>query len=383
MTQSFNSFFLGGFECSTQRGKDGRRLDLLRNTRHDELAAQDYRLLRQLGIDAVRDGVRWHRVEATAGRYDWSSFLPMLHAAHAEGMQVIWDLCHYGYPDHIDIWSAEFPDAFARFAAALATIVRNEQQETPFYCPINEISFWAWAGGDMALFNPGTTRRGMELKRQLVRGSLAAMRAIREVDPRARFVQIDPVIHVVTRTPRNRAAAAHARRAQFEAWDMLAGTLCPELGGGPDFLDIIGVNYYSDNQWFLRGPTLKTTHPLYKPFRQILAETWARYRRPLFVAETGAEGDARVPWLRYVCDEVAAAREAGVPVGGICLYPVADYPGWSDNRHCPCGLIGLPGPVGRRSVHEATARELSTQRLRFADASDASGDALSYQSRSA
>src|SRR5581483_2122150 len=38
----FEGVFLGGFECSCQRLEDGRRLDLLARTRHDELAREDY-----------------------------------------------------------------------------------------------------------------------------------------------------------------------------------------------------------------------------------------------------------------------------------------------------------------------------------------------------
>jgi hypothetical protein len=37
-TSQFRSFFLGGFECSTHRLRSGKRLDLIRSTRHDELA---------------------------------------------------------------------------------------------------------------------------------------------------------------------------------------------------------------------------------------------------------------------------------------------------------------------------------------------------------
>jgi hypothetical protein len=54
----FKSFIHGGFECSTHRLPTGRRLDLLRSTRHDELAASDYRLLQRHGIRTARDGVR-------------------------------------------------------------------------------------------------------------------------------------------------------------------------------------------------------------------------------------------------------------------------------------------------------------------------------------
>src|SRR5690606_38439356 len=216
-------------------------------------------------------------------------------------------------------WSTAFPDRFARFAAAMAAVVRDTTSQTPFYCPVNEISFWAWAGGDMRLFAPTATRRGMELKRQLVRAAIAGLHAIRDVDPRARIVTVDPLIHVEPKSARARQRAAHARLAQYEAWDMLAGTLHPELGGGPDCLDIMGVNYYSDNQWVLNGPTIGQDDPRYRPFRDMLAETYRRYRRPLFVAETGAEGSMRRTWFRYVCDEVHAALEAGVPVEGICL----------------------------------------------------------------
>lgn len=363
--QLFDSYFLGGFECSTHRRQDGKRLDLLSATFHDVLAAKDYLALQAHGITAVRDGLRWHLIEAAAGQYDWSSFLPMLHAARDTGTQAIWDLCHYGWPEHIDIWKPEFVERFAEFAAAVARLVRRETDQVPIYCPVNEISFWAWAGGDMKLFNPGTTRRGMELKMQLVRASVAATRAIRAEDPRARIVHVDPVIQVVPRSPRSRRQAEHAQQAQFEAWDMIGGALHEELGGSPDCLDMIGVNYYSDNQWVLKGPTLYRDDPRYKPFREILADVWQRYGRPLFVAETGAEDEHRAPWLRYVCDEVFAAVEAGVPVGGICLYPITDYPGWADERHCRAGLLGVPAAQGDRDVHADLASELAQQQSRF------------------
>src|ERR671928_46391 len=82
---------------------------LLGATGHDALAERDYRQLAGHGIRAARDGVRWHLVEAGApGAHDWSSFLPMLRAAEAAGTQVAWDLCHYGWPDGLDVFSAAF-----------------------------------------------------------------------------------------------------------------------------------------------------------------------------------------------------------------------------------------------------------------------------------
>lgn len=365
----FQSAFLGGFECSTHRRPDGRRLDLIGATGHDRMVEQDYRCMLQHGIRTVRDGVRWHLIEAAPGRFDWSSLLPMLRAARELKVQVIWDLCHYGIPDDIDIWRPQFVDRFARFAASVARLVRDETDGEPFYCPVNEIAYWSWAGGDKGMMTPCGHGRGQELKHQLVRAAIAGIEAVRDVDPRARFVHVDPVINVVARPdrPEDRAEAAAFSLAQYQSWDMTAGEYWPGLGGRPELLDIIGVNYYSDNQWYLGGPTIERGHPDYKPFREILAAVWERFRRPVLVAETGAEGDARVPWLEYVTGEVLAAVEAGVPVAGICLYPVLDYPGWTNERHCPVGLLGFRGEDGLRPVHRPLAEALARRQALLAD----------------
>jgi beta-glucosidase/6-phospho-beta-glucosidase/beta-galactosidase len=365
MPELFQGFFMGGFECSSHRRADGRRLDLLSSTQHDIFASNDYRAMLAHGMTTVRDGARWHLIELSPGVYDWSSFLPQLRAAQQTGVQPIWDMCHYGWPDDLDVWSPAFVDRFARFAGAMAALVRDECGGTPFYCPVNEISFLAWAGGDTGDINPCARRRGLELKRQLVRASIAAIEAIRDADPRARIVNVDPVINIVPKISSQRRRAEETRLGQYQAWDMIAGQLMPELGGNPEYLDIVGVNYYPHNQWFLAGVTIKRGDPDYRPFRDILIETYRRYRRPMFIAETGAEGHWRAPWMRYVCDEVWAAMASGVPIEGICLYPVTDYPGWDNDRHCPTGLLGLPDENGERSVYQELAAEISRQQKRF------------------
>ncbi|RWX78964.1 beta-glucosidase [Neorhizobium lilium] len=359
-SDDFGSFFLGGFECSSHKRADGRRLDLLRTTFHDALATQDYQQLRQCGISAARDGFRWHLIESTPGQYDWSSVLPALDAARANGIRVIWDLCHYGYPDHVDIWSQDFIDSFCRFSREAARLVRERTGRSGIYCPINEISYWAWAGGDMAQINPCVTGRGAELKHQLVRAGAASAKAIREVDPGAKFLTAEPVIHVAPGGPEPEAewAAENYRISQYEAVDFLIGRNEPQLGGHDGCLDIIGLNFYPANQWYLGGSTIPMGHHDYRPLSRMLVETYERYRRPILITETGAEGSAAAPWLHYVCAEVEDALAEGVPVLGICLYPILDYPGWENDRMCEVGLFGAPGPGGVRKVHERLLAEI-------------------------
>ncbi|AVX22914.1 Uncharacterized protein ALO42_00264 [Pseudomonas syringae pv. atrofaciens] len=364
----FDSFFIGGFECASHRRGDGVRLDLLHATGHDRWAQKDFAALAECGMRTVRDGLRWHLIEARPDCYDWSSFLPMLRAARHQGTQVIWDLCHYGCPDHLDVWRPQFVEHFARFAAAVAQLVKDEGETAPFYSPINEISFWSWAGGDMAYFNPGSEQRGMELKHQLVRASIAAIDAVRTVEPNARFIQAEPLIHVVpaTRSGADAAAAERYRLAQFEAWDLLSGRQWPGLGGRPEYLDILGVNFYPHNQWQLNGHKLTHDDPQYRPFQGMLSELHRRYARPILISETGAEDVQRLPWFNYVCAEVSKAVRAGVPVQGICWYPVLDYPGWDDGRYCPAGLLGYADGQGARAIFDPLQVALRENTLELA-----------------
>jgi len=363
------SFFLGGFECSAHRRVDGVRLDLIAATGHDAYAREDYAHLARLGVRTVRDGIRWHLIERHPGEYDWTSFLPMLRAANAVGTEVIWDLCHYGWPDHVEFFSSEFVDAFARFARRVAIVVQDESADVPYYCPINEISYWAWAGGEVGRMNPCLHGQGAEVKRQLVRATIAAIHAIRDVEPRARFTIAEPLINVVSGSEESpaREAADNYRLSQFEVHDMLTGARHPELGGSPECLDIIGVNFYPDNQWYLHGNTIPLGHHCYRPFSEMLDEVYDRYQRPILISETGAEGNAKPYWLHHVCAEVRSAQLRGVPIQGVCLYPVLDYPGWDNGRVCSVGLLSGQDANGRRQVCHRLLAELQTQQLEFGD----------------
>lgn len=365
--QLFRSFFQGSFPCSSARRSGGRRMDMVISSGHDMLLEKDYASLAQEGLLTARDGARWHLIEATPNAYDWRSFLPMVHAATRHDMQIIWELAHFGYPEHLDIWRASFVDHFERFARAMAQLMRDEGVEHPFFTPINQISFWAWAGADVSWLDPYASERGRELKRQLVRASLAAMQAIRDIYPDARFVLTDPLVQIAADpdNPDSKPYADAQHQAQFEAWDWIAGRDAPELGGREDFLDILGLNYYPDNHWFFSGDTIPPEHATYQPLHRLMLQCWQRYQRPLLLAETGAEGDARAPWLRHVTEEALLALEDGVELEGISLYPVVEYPAWADDRRSPGALFGLGDPNGNRTLHEALALELRSQQIKW------------------
>jgi glycosyltransferase involved in cell wall biosynthesis len=289
----------------------------------------------------VRESIGWRTAEVRPRVYDFSVLETIARAARASGLQVIWNVMHYGWPADLDIFSPRFVERFAHFAEAAARCVRRLSPEVPFYAPVNEISFLSWAISSTAQIHPydGSLReQGLRVKRQLVRAAVRAAEVILAVDPRARLVHADPLIHLVAPdgAPEDTVhAAQQQRQSQFQAWDMLAGELEPELGGSRRLLDIVGLHYYHSNQWEYGGEALHwhLRDARRAPLSDLLAEVHARYRRPLALLETSHVGAGRADWIEDITHEVLVAEQRGVPVEGICLYPIIDRPDWDDLTH--------------------------------------------------
>ena len=262
----------------------------------------------------------------------------MLQAAERQGVQVIWDICHYGWPDDIDLFSPAFVDRFAQFSAAVARLIREHSDAVPFYTPINEVSFLAWAASRDMIF-PHAHGRDDEIKWQLVCAVIASIEAVWSVDSRARIVFPEPTIHVLP--PPGRPDLIEAARlqenSQWECWDIIARkgaarTRRPSALSGRDRRQLLPLQPVGPSG----RPVALGRYPLddrWMPFHKMLARIHKRYDRPLFVAETSHFGIGRPLWIREMAWEVYQARRHGVPVEGICMYPILDRYDWSDFSH--------------------------------------------------
>jgi beta-glucosidase/6-phospho-beta-glucosidase/beta-galactosidase len=364
----FPTFFISGFECSTFCWGDRGRRDLAAETQHWTHVDEDYQILRDLGIAVAREGIPWPMVER-AGDYDFSCLDPLIAAMNRCQVLPIWDLCHYGYPDDADPFADDFADRFARYCHAAASYVIPRVRGPHFFTPINEITFFSFAGGDwgwIAPYRKGKANRD-RLRLALCRAAIAATKRIREVDPDARMVHIDPLIQVVA--PRDRPDLADAARHEtyedtFVAWDVLAGRQHPELGGSPDVLDIVGVNCYSFGQMEYRehGPhaALAPDDDRIKPLCDLLKIPWERYGRPMIIGETSGLRQGRSAWLKDVMEESLAAVDQGIDLHGICLFPAVDMPDWHTGEWLHNGIADLVDEDGdlRRVPHEPYVAEL-------------------------
>ena len=333
----FKSFYMAGFECATGKNRHGEPLDQIAATEHDLHADEDYARLADLGIYTVREASRWTLVDR-GGRYEFDALVPFVRAARHQRMEIIWDLFHYGYPDDVDPFSTGFVERFARYAAATARYICRELKGPYYFTPVNEPSYFSWAAGDVAHFAPHERGRGHELKRTLVLAQIAAVKAIRSICPEARFVTVDPVCHVVAPPEATLDQQVRVRQFNhdvvFQFLDMCSGRTAPELGGHPSFVDTIGINYYSNNQWELDRPDapLALDDPRRVSLATLCRQVERRYDRPFLISETAACGDERAPWIVDLQRTTRTLLRGGSGLSGICLYPILGMPEWHDQR---------------------------------------------------
>jgi len=333
----FRSFWMAGFECSDQLNHYGNRVDLLSETGHISKTAEDYQLLVEMGIYTVREGIRWSFVETLPYQYDFSTVRSMLDAANKTGMQQIWDICHFGYPIDLSPLHPHFLNRFVGICSAFASFHKC-------YCPnnrlivtpINEVGFISWLGGDHASTTPYARGMGWDVKYALVRAYIQGIKAMKAISSETWIMTTEPLVNIVPALDATSDMVLEAKEKheiQYQTTDMLTGKICAELGGAESLIDFMGFNFYYNNQWvandfsFLPWANLDPD-PRWRGLSSLLEEAYLRYGKPVVLSETSHPGEHRPNWLELISKECVKTLKLGIPLKGVCLYPIIDRPDW-------------------------------------------------------
>ena len=298
---ALKSFFMGGYECADHINRSGQRINLQKETLHDEKILEDYKALKAIGIKVVREGACWSEIEIAPYTFDFSRLLNFFEAAEALDIQIIWDLCHFGYPNDLSPTHPVFTSRFVAYCEQFTIFHYKHCKHMPWIVPINEISFLSWHSGDMRGTVPFAVHSGWDIKYHLCKAAIMGIKAIKSILEDAVVLLVEPTL-----------------------------------------IDILGFNYYYNNQWtinheILSWPDLENR---LTPLSELLYKVSVRYNEyPLLIAETGHFGDLRAQWLNDIILECSKAIQLGVDLRGMCIYPVIDRPDWDDlSSYSNCGL---------------------------------------------
>ena len=379
-------FFATGIENSYPTLSGGQRIDQMEKCGHYARWEEDFQLVKELGLQALRYGPAYYRTHVAPHRYDWSSCDEPMARLRELGIEVIADLCHFGVPDWLGGFQDEaFPVLFAEYARAFA----QRYPWVRYYTPVNEIFICALFSAKYGWWNEcGTTDATfVRAMRNLCMAHELAVESILSERPDAIIVQGESMEHF---HPAGRGAQSEAERLngiKFLSLDLTLGReLAPGMAGylnrnGVTSNDLsffrerrgvgqrwIGLDYYPTCEHRVCATGRRSLSRKPRGFRSLAVEYWERYRLPLFHCETNRVPRYAEQWLAEQWADMLALRSAGVPLRGFTWYSLTDQIDWQyalrvEHGHLhPVGLYDLERrirPVGVAYRELVTKEQLS------------------------
>jgi beta-glucosidase len=342
------------FVAQTERIGE-RVLDEYALTHHYLYWREDFDRAAALGVNSMRWGIPWYKVEPAPGKFDWDWVDRVLEYAAAKNIAIIADLMHYGTPLWLDngFINASYPARMAEFAAEFA---RRYKHIVSHYTPLNEALITMDFCGTRGIWPPylrgddGTVK----ILRAIAKGIVLTIEAIREVDLRAVIVHVDAAGEILPDTPDLAHEAALRTARTFITTDLVCGLvdaghpLLPWLTqhGFEDSdlswhaaravtMDVIGVNYYPEMsvhrlKEHAGGLTVERVIAGAAGMERAVRAFAERYGRPVAITETSTNGtiEERAAWLSESLAAIPRLRQSGVPLVGYTWWPLFDLIDW-------------------------------------------------------
>ena len=394
----------GGLECTVARIGD-ELVDQTRLNGHQE-RLQDLDQFAGLGIAAIRYPVLWERIEPDGPAHaDWRWTDQRLGRMRELRLRPIVTLLHHGNgPRDTELAAPDFVRKFGAFA----TRVAERYPWLDAYTPINEPLTTARFCGLYGLWHPHARNHQVFL-RILVNQITAirlAMRAIRQVNPRAQLIQTEDLAKAHS-TPPLAYQARHENARRWLTLDLLTGRVTAghplwsylvradlrseleELASDPCPPDIVGLDYYPPSERFLddrleryparthtsngrdRYADLDAVRILAEGltgFERLALEAWRRYRLPLAATEVhlGCTREEQLRWLKEIWDTALRLRARGADMRAVTAWALLGSYDWDSlltrrRGHYETGAFDVRAQQPRPTAVARIMRDLATQ----------------------
>ncbi len=342
------------FIGQTERAGE-RVLDEYGLTHHYQYWREDLDRVAGLGVRAIRYGMPWYKVEPAKGQFDWAWADRAIDHAVSTGVEIIFDLMHYGVPLWLDnqFLNSDYEKHVADWGGAFAERFRDRVR---YFTPFNEPLICSEFCGLRGIWPPYLRGADGQVKilRNISRGMTLTIEAIRAANPEAIMVQVDAAGEVLPDTPDLAEAAAFETAKTFMATDLVVGIVGQDhilrdwlLANGmtesdlqwhldrPQHLEFVGTNYYpevSQQKLVRQGDELirKPISGRGAGMKRSVRAFAERYGRPVMVTESSLNGtiEERAKWLAEANIAVAEIRAEGLPLVGFTWFPVFDLIDW-------------------------------------------------------
>jgi beta-glucosidase/6-phospho-beta-glucosidase/beta-galactosidase len=312
---------ISGIECVRIIGKEKgltENVDVLQTTEHYTRYKEDFQYALDMGMDMLRIGVPWHRIERNYGEFNWEWLDGYLHYMQEVGIEPILDpLHHVSIPSWLTggFLDDRFVHTYSRFFRALVTRYPWVKK----YTIVNEptvTTYFATYEGIWYPFHTGSESHNIGIN-NIYEIIYTLSHFLKDNNKEHWF--IDSCEHHYGTCPSSENHAKYKNEVfRFQLLDKLL------LQEDPCFISILGLDYYahSEFEWSEEGRNM-TTHPV--GYAEIARQYRERYGIPIAMTETNIRGTVtdRQTWFVTAYKECV---KAGIDI--LCWYPLIDSTDW-------------------------------------------------------
>lgn len=357
----------GGVECTVNRVGD-RYFEQLSRSGH-AASQNDIDRFARIGFAALRFPILWEKTVRDAGRCDWGWAEPRLCRMRELDLRPIAGLIHHGSgPPSTNLLDPSFASRLADYARQVAEHFPWIEDYTPVNEPLTTARFSALYGHWYPhASDPLSFARALLHQ---IKGVALAMRAIREVNPKARLVQTEDLGKVHS-TPLLSYQAEFENCRRWLTFDLLLGRVDASHPMWSYFLSVgvkgqeldwflentcppglLGLNYYVVGERLLderchRYPdhvvnrngqhtyadvaAVRVLKPGITGAEGVLAEAWERYAIPMAVTEAhmGCTREEQLRWVIEIWRGAKTLRDRGAEVRAVTLWALLGAFDWN------------------------------------------------------
>ncbi|GHV14235.1 hypothetical protein FACS189491_10300 [Spirochaetia bacterium] len=333
----------------------GKILDEYELTDHYRLWKADMDRVASLGIDALRWGIPWYRVNPEKNKWDWSwtdEVIPYM--VEEKNIRPILDLMHYGTPPWLEKAFID-PDYPSHVEEYTARVIERYGKWITMATPFNEPHTACEIAGRRGWWPPyGKGYDGyVAVLKGIIYGALRQVKLLKKAG--ITCVEVECSGGAWAAEDRYDAEAALERTLQSMYFDFLTGNITALeplrlflLNNGMkdadlDYfaqngqtIDIMGINYYPQFSFQeiytgADGKAARRNHQEWtEDLQRLILGRYEKYHCPMIITETSIRDDQEMK-LRWLQDSTALVLElhtAGLPLMGYTWFPVIDMYDW-------------------------------------------------------
>jgi dTDP-4-dehydrorhamnose reductase len=394
----------GGVECTINRVGDSFHRQFDWNGHRERISDLDR--IADLGIRTLRFPLLWEDLAPDRPEeIDWSWSDRWMQRLQELQIRPIAGLLHHGSgPRYTSLVDPHFPEKLASYARAVAERYPWIDAYTPVNEPLTTARFsglyghWYPHGGESQIFYRALL--------QELRGTVLAMKEIRQVNPTAQLIQTEDLGKTYS-TPRLDYQAEFDNERRWLSLDLLTGSLVPGsriwehmigVGIGEEELveflrspcppQIFGVNHYVTSSRFLDENIDRYPAHLHggngtdsyvdidavrarpegccEP-RELLREAWERFKLPVAITEAhiGCTREEQIRWVHEIYTAASQLRDSGAEVVAVTAWSLFGAYDWNSLLTVSAGsyesgAFDLRGPEPRATALAPVLRDLAT-----------------------